>query len=61
LPVQHSDRYEGKSAYNFKSLIRLALDSIIAFSDKPLRLAIKTGLFMAFVSFIIGIIIYKET
>lgn len=55
LPVKHSDRFEGKSSYNFKRLFKLALDTIIAFSDKPLRLTAKTGFAIAFLSFIIGI------
>ena len=56
LPVQHSDRYEGKTSYNFKSLLYLALNNIIAFSDKPLRLTIKTGAIIALLSLFFAII-----
>jgi dolichol-phosphate mannosyltransferase len=55
LPVQHAKRYEGKTAYNFKSLSRLALNNIIAFSDKPLRLTVKIGFFIACISFLVGL------
>lgn len=53
LPVKHSERYEGKSSYNFKGLFRLALNTIIAFSDKPLRLTVKLGFFITLISFIV--------
>lgn len=56
LPVEHSVRYEGKTSYNFKGLMRLALNTIIAFSDKPLRLTAKAGFSIAFISFLIGIV-----
>jgi dolichol-phosphate mannosyltransferase len=55
LPVQHSARYEGKTSYSFKSLMRLAMNNIITFSDKPLRLTIKVGFIMSFFSFILAI------
>lgn len=51
--VEHASRSEGKSNYNFKKLLNLALDIILAYSDKPLRLIIKFGLTIAFVSFFI--------
>lgn len=56
LPVQHAERYEGKSTYNFRGLLRLALNTILAFSDKPLRITAKAGFFIALFSFIISII-----
>ena len=56
LAVQHSERFEGKSSYNFKGLFRLALNTILAFSDKPLRLTAKAGFFIALLSFLISII-----
>jgi len=58
LPVQHSNRYEGKTTYNFKSLLHLAMNNIVAFSDKPLRLTAKAGLIIAMLSFITGIIYF---
>ncbi len=58
LPVQHAERYEGKTSYNFKGLFRLALNNMIAFSDKPLRLTLKIGFLMASLSFIVGVIYF---
>jgi len=55
LPVQHDDRYEGKTSYNFKRLIQLALNNIIAFSDKPLRLTVKMGFVISFFSFMLAL------
>ena len=54
LPVQHAERYEGKTSYNFKSLTKLALNNIIAFSDKPLRLTAKTGFVISLFSFLLA-------
>lgn len=56
LPVQHAGRYEGKTTYGLKELLFLALNIIISFSDKPLRLIAKFGFFIATVSFLTGII-----
>jgi len=56
LPVKHSERFDGDSTYSFKKLTHLALNTIIAFSDKPLRIAAKLGLFIALISFLISIV-----
>lgn len=56
LDVEHAPRTEGNSSYNFKRLLNLALDIILAYSDKPLRLVVKTGLVISFVSFVGAII-----
>lgn len=58
LPVVHDERKEGKSAYNFKRLFYLAVDTIISFSDKPLRIATKLGFSISFVSLLIGLIYF---
>ncbi|NGZ86541.1 glycosyltransferase family 2 protein [Duganella aceris] len=50
LQVQHAERAEGKSTYTFAKLWKLAADTIIAYSDKPLRIAARLGLSMAAVS-----------
>lgn len=58
--VEHASRSEGKSNYNLKKLLNLALDIILAYSDKPLRLIIKFGLIIAFVSFLMVIYVLFE-
>lgn len=58
--VEHASRSEGKSNYNLKKLLNLALDIILAYSDKPLRLIIKFGLSIALISFIMVIYVLFE-
>ena len=43
LLVQHQSRFEGKSTYDWHRLINLAIDFTLAYSDKPLKLTVKTG------------------
>jgi dolichol-phosphate mannosyltransferase len=54
LQVRHAERAEGKSTYTFSKLWKLAADTIIAYSDKPLRMAARLGMSMAAVSFGFG-------
>jgi len=54
IEVEHAVRFEGKSTYSFSRLWKLASEIIIAYSDKPLRLAIRLGFVMAFISFCYG-------
>ena len=56
IDIEHFERFEGKSSYNLKRLFKLALDIILANSDKPLRLTVKLGLIISSISFLIGII-----
>ena len=53
--VEHSQRFEGRSTYNWKRLLNLALEISIAYSDKPLRLTIKLGFITSLISVLIGI------
>ena len=56
LPITHDLRAEGKSSYNIKKLFRLAWDTIISFSDKPLRIMMKLGFLITILSSIIGLV-----
>ncbi|GAA3402978.1 glycosyltransferase family 2 protein [Paenibacillus hodogayensis] len=49
--INHQEREHGKSSYSLSKLFKLAFNVIIAFSDKPLRLAIRLGFFIATISF----------
>lgn len=51
LAVAHAERPKGSSSYNLRRLINLALDIILAYSDKPLRLTVKLGLVISAVAF----------
>lgn len=57
LPIQHDERSEGKSSYNLSRLFKLAFDTIISFSDKPMRLMVQMGLFVTLAAFIVGTIV----
>lgn len=53
--VTHGKRYAGKTKYNYSNQINLALDAIFSFSSNPLRIFIKIGLFIVFLSFLFSI------
>lgn len=57
IEVEHAERFDGKSTYTYAQLWKLASETIIAYSDKPLRLAVRLGFLMAFFSFCYGIYI----
>jgi len=54
IAVQHDKSFHGKSTYTFKKLLKLAGETIIAYSDKPLMLSIKLGFAMSFCAFFSG-------
>lgn len=56
IEVNHAERAEGKSSYNFKRLLNLSLDIILSYSDKPLRLTIKLGLLITFFALVFSAI-----
>ncbi len=58
IEVEHAGRHEGKSTYTFAKLWKLASETIIAYSDKPLRLAVRFGFLMAFSAFCYGMYIF---
>jgi dolichol-phosphate mannosyltransferase len=51
ININHASREEGQTAYSLKRLFKLALDVILAYSDKPLRTIIKLGLLVSLLSF----------
>ena len=50
VDVEHAPRRDGTSSYNFRSLMALAIDGIVAFSNRPLYLSITVGFLMSFLS-----------
>ncbi|WP_075352595.1 glycosyltransferase family 2 protein [Algoriphagus marinus] len=60
LDVIHAEREQGSSNYNFKKLFNLALDIMLAYSDKPIRLTVKLGMLVALTGFIFALFtLYK--
>jgi len=54
VDVCHAERLGSRSTYTWRKLFKLATNIVIAHSDKPLRLAVKLGFFMAFCAFLYG-------
>lgn len=54
--VEHATRQSGISSYSFSKLISLAFNSIISYSNKPLKIFVKFGMVISLFSFIAGII-----
>ncbi len=50
IDVEHAKRFEGKTTYNWSRLIDFALDIAISYSQKPLKLTVKLGLFISLLS-----------
>ena len=55
IDVTHFGRFEGKSSYSWNKLINLGIDIAVAYSDKPLKLAIKGGLAISLISILFAI------
>lgn len=55
INAPHGTRFSGKPSYTFKKRVKLALDIILSFSDRPLKFAIYFGTFMALIAIIISV------
>lgn len=55
IEVEHSERFEGTTTYNFNKLVKLALDIFLAYSDKPIRISIKIGFLISSITFFLGL------
>ncbi len=55
IDVQHDERFAGETSYTWRKLIELAAQTIVAHSDKPLRLAIRFGFLLAFGALAFGV------
>ena len=54
IDVQHDESYDGKTTYTYRKLWTLAVETIIAYSDKPLRLSVRIGFLISFLAFVYG-------
>lgn len=57
IDVDHNERYEGKSGYNFKKRIQMALEILTSQSDKLLKFTAIMGFFIALAAFLVDVII----
>ena len=55
ITVEHSNRDSGSTSYSLAKLISLAFNSIISFSNKPLKIMVKFGVIISLLSFTLGI------
>jgi glycosyltransferase involved in cell wall biosynthesis len=60
IEVEHAQRDSGKTAYTYTKLLNLAFNTIISFSNKPLKLFVKFGLIISFFSMVIGLVTIYE-
>jgi polyisoprenyl-phosphate glycosyltransferase len=56
VPYTREERFSGTTHYTLSKMVKLASNGILGFSLAPLRLALNTGLFLAFASVIYGIV-----
>lgn len=55
IVVEHAPRESGTTSYSFSKLVSLAFNTIISFSNKPLKLFVKFGMIISLLSFCVGI------
>jgi dolichol-phosphate mannosyltransferase len=56
VEIQHAQRDDGRSSYTLRKRFNLALTTVLAFSDKPLRLLIQLGLWLAIAAALVAVI-----
>lgn len=63
VKIQHAEREDGRSSYSFRKRLKLAVNTMLTFSDKPLRIAVKMGVFLSIASVVtaIGLIVLYVT
>jgi len=60
IDVQHAARSEGKSTYTYRKLMALALNIIVAYSDRPLWLSVRLGFTVSVLSMFGGVwVVYR--
>lgn len=61
VPIAHRERADGKSSYTFMKRIRLAMDGILYFSDRPIKLMMGFGFITAVLGGVlsVGVIVAK--
>lgn len=55
INIEHGKRESGSSSYSLSKLISLAFNTIVSFSDKPLRLFVGFGATISLISILIGV------
>jgi glycosyltransferase involved in cell wall biosynthesis len=61
IVADHGVRHSGKPSYTIRKRFKLASDIILAFSERPLKLAIGFGLLMSSISILLAVWIFYGT
>jgi glycosyltransferase involved in cell wall biosynthesis len=61
VPFTTEERAHGASRWNFRSLLRFALDGLTSFSTLPLRVWSLVGLTISFIAFVYALIVLVRT
>ncbi len=57
IDVEHGERLAGETSYTFRKLMALAIDTVIAYSDKPLRLSVQVGFGISLMALLAGVVL----
>ena len=60
ISIPDSKRFAGKSTYTYRKMLKLAMDILVAYSDKPLKLSIQFGFICLTGAFLFGSYIFLE-
>lgn len=55
MEVEHAENSQRSSSYGYKKLFNLALDIMLAYSDKPIRMTVKLGVWIALTGFLFAL------
>ena len=55
IPIEHGQRFEGKSSYSIKKLFQLAFGTIISNTNKPLKIMVVVGFVLSFISMLMAL------
>lgn len=57
IDIEHGARELGRSSYTFRNLLKLSLNTMLSYSDKPLKITVKIGFFISLFSFVYALVI----
>ncbi|MCG2611260.1 glycosyltransferase family 2 protein [Flavobacterium sp. SM15] len=52
IEIEQRPRFAGKSKFNFRKKMQLAFDAIFDFSELPLKMAVRLGVFLSIIGFL---------
>jgi glycosyltransferase involved in cell wall biosynthesis len=55
LLYERDIRYAGKTKFTFKKMLKFAVDGILSFSDKPLKISAYLGFIITIIAFLMGL------